>query len=203
MICCLLLVLALTVPVVGEQLISGRSTDVSNSDALTEVTTGRNVLWEDLWGRGVVALPLGNGWGYMWSLTPTDIFGIENVFVTAGNPFIFAHNDFLFLFVELGLLGVGFLIVFWIQLIRRIRGLSRSGNEWTRYRVRVLLPVLVVMLIVQLFDNGFAIRFVAERFFIAAGLVFGMHSAEQAKRRSVDGRSRFPDTNQDIAALEQ
>lgn len=203
MICCLLLVLALTVPVVGVQILSGRSVDVSNSERLTEVTTGRNLLWQALWARGVVALPLGNGWGYMWSLTPTDIFGIENVFVTEGSPFIFAHNDFLFLFVEVGFLGVGFLIVFWLQLIRRIGGLSRIGNEWTRYRVRLLIPVLVVMLIVQLFDNGFAIRFVAERFFIAAGLVFGTYYAEQTRQRSMEGRSRSLDTSEDIAPLEE
>jgi len=202
-VCCLLLALALTVPVVGEQLITGRSANVNNTDTVTEITTGRNLLWQDLWARGVAALPFGNGWGYMWSLTSTDIFGVENLYVTEGNSFIFAHNDFLFLFVELGFLGVGLLVLFWIQLIRRIRYLSRSGSEWTRYRVRVLLPVIVVMLAVELFDNGFAIHFVAERFFTAAGLVFGMYYVEQSGQRSAYHRSRSLDTNQDIAALEE
>ena len=173
-ICCLLLVLALTVPVVGEQIVSGRSAN-TGSETITEVTTGRNLLWQDLWARGVDALPFGKGWGYIWSLTPTDIFGFENVFVTQENAFIFAHNDFLYLFVELGSIGLGLLLVFWLQLFRRIRTLSRSVDEATRYRVRVLVPIIVVMFIVELFDNGFAIRFVAERFFVAAGLVFGLH----------------------------
>ena len=42
--------------------------------------------------------------------------------------------------------------------------------------------MIVVMFFVQLFDNGFAIRFVAERFFIAAGLVFGLHYLRQSER---------------------
>jgi O-antigen ligase len=200
MICCLLLVLALSVPVVGEQILSGRSVD-TGSETLTEVTTGRNLLWEDLWTRGAEALPFGNGWGYMWSLTATDIFGFENVFVTRENQFIFAHNDFLYLFVELGLLGFVLLSVFWLSLLLKMRRLSGSSGESIRYGVRVLVPIIVVMLIVQLFDNGFAIRFIAERFFVAAGLVFGMHYAEQA-RRSIDTGSRSLDTTQGSAVPE-
>jgi O-antigen ligase len=198
---CLLVLLALTVPVVGEQIRSGRSADVGNSETLTEVTTGRNVLWGDLWDRGVDALPFGNGWGYMWSLTSTDVFGFENVFVTQESAFIFAHNDFLYLFVELGVLGLGLLVILWFHLFRTTRALSRSPSASTRYRVRVLMPIIVVMFIVQLFDNGFAIRFVAERFFIAAGLVFGIHFAERAARRSIETGSGFLDTSQGSAVL--
>jgi O-antigen ligase len=138
----------------------------------------------------------------MWSLTPTDIFGFENVFVTQENAFIFAHNDFIFLFVELGIIGLGLLIAFWLHLFRKIRALSRSHSESTRYRVRVVIPIIVVMFFVQLFDNGFAIRFVAERFFIAAGLVFGMQFVELLIERSIGAGSRSVGTSQGIAALE-
>ena len=55
----------------------------------------------------------------------------------------------------------------------------------SRYDVRVLLPVIMVMFLVQLFDNGFAIRFVAERFFISAGLVFGMWLQWPSERSDV------------------
>ena len=202
MICCLLLVLTLTVPVVGEQIITGRSVGTGTAETLTAVTTGRNLLWQDLWTRGTEALPFGNGWGYMWSLTPTDIFGVEDVFVTEENAFIFAHNDFIYLFVELGLLGLGLLVVFWFHLFRKIRALSRSHSESTRYRVRVLVPIIVVMFFVQLFDNGIAIRFVAERFFVAAGLVFGLQFAERLGELSTGVRSRSLGTSRDIAALE-
>jgi O-antigen ligase len=174
----LLLVLVLTVPVVGERVLPGGSVSISDV-TLARVTTGRSELWGLLWKRGVEALPLGNGWGYTWTLTATQLFGIEGEFTSLGNQNIFPHNDFLFLFVELGILGSGMLVAFWLHLIHKIRLLSRSRTEHARYGVRVLVPVIVVMFLVQLFDNGFAIRFVAERFFIAAGLVFGMQYLRQ------------------------
>ncbi len=104
-----------------------------------------------------------------------DLFGVEGVFTSGQNPGIFPHNDFLYLFVELGILGSALLLVYWIHLFHTTRLLSRSRSESIRYDVRLLVPVIVTMLFVQLFDNGFAIRFVAERFFIAAGLVFGLY----------------------------
>ena len=170
----LILVLALTVPLVGERILPGGPGDITDTETIDRITTGRSVLWEDLWRRGAEALPWGNGWGYMWSLTPIDLFGFEGAFTTGDNPFVYPHNDFLFVFLELGILGLGLLIGFWIQLLRRIRLVSRAHDEAARFGVRVLVPVLVVGLLVQLFDNGFAIRPVAERFFLAAGLVLGL-----------------------------
>ena len=129
--------------------------------------------------RGWQALPWGNGWGYMWSLTPNELFGLEGEFTAGDNPFVYPHNDFLFVFLELGILGLGLLIGFWIQLLRRIRLVSRAHDEDARLGVRVLVPVVVVGLLVQLFDEGFAIRPVAERIFLAAGLVLGLISSWQ------------------------
>jgi O-antigen ligase len=170
----LILVLALTVPLVGERILPIGSADITDSETIDRITTGRSVLWEDLWGRGAEALPWGNGWGYMWSLTPIELFGFEGAFTAGGNPFVYPHNDFLFVFLELGILGLGLLIGFWIQLLRKIRLVSRAHDEAARFGVRVLVPILIVGLLVQLFDNGFAIRPVAERFFLAAGLVLGL-----------------------------
>jgi hypothetical protein len=170
----LILVLALTVPLVGERILPIGSADITDSETIDRITTGRSVLWEDLWGRAAEALPWGNGWGYMWSLTPIELFGFEGAFTAGGNPFVYPHNDFLFVFLELGILGLGLLIGFWIKLLRKIRLVSRAHDEAARFGVRVLVPILVVGLLVQLFDNGFAIRPVAERFFLAAGLVLGL-----------------------------
>jgi hypothetical protein len=187
----LFLVVILTVPLVGERILPGEGEDVPGPVTLSRVTTGRSELWANLWGRGVESLPLGQGWGYIWSLTPSDIFGSEGVFVEEGNPFVYPHNDFLFLFVELGILGSGLLIAYWLHLLRKIRLLSRSRSESARYGVRVLVPVVIVMFLVQLFDNGFAISFVADRFFIAAGFVFGLHYLVQRSElpASVGSRS--------------
>ena len=64
---------------------------------------------------------------------------------------------------------------------RKIRSLSRSRYWQARYDVRILVPIIIVMLLVQLFDNGFAIRLVAERFFVATGLVFGLNYLRQSE----------------------
>ena len=180
----LLVVLVLTVPIVGERVLPGGSVGVAE-EAIAQVTTGRSVLWEELWKRGADALPFGNGWGYTWSLSSEEIFGFGGQFGAVENGVVFPHNDFLFLFVELGILGLGLLVVYWLDLLRTIRHLSRGRLEQSRYDVRVLVPVILVMFVVQVFDNGFAIRFVAERFFIAAGLVFGLRHQQLSELSDV------------------
>ena len=171
----LMLALAFTIPVIGEAVAPGGSIDISNQETLTRVTSGRSVLWADLWQRGAEALPLGNGWGYMWSLTSVELFGFEGQFSASDGGIVYPHSDFLFLFVELGVVGLGLLVVFWIQLLRRFRFLSRFPDRLVRYDVRILTPIFVTMFMLQLFANGFSVRFVAERFFIAAGLMCGMY----------------------------
>lgn len=181
----LVVLLTLTVPIVGERIVPGGTENLTDPDRLAVVTTGRSDLWAELWERGVEALPFGQGWGYIPSLDSMEIFGVEGQFQLRSS-FVHPHNDFVYLFVELGAVGLGLLVVFWLSLFRRIRSLSRSGTPVTRYGVRVLLPVIITMFTVQLFDNGFAIRAVATRFFIAAGLVFGV-SYLQRDRGLVEG----------------
>jgi O-antigen ligase len=171
----LFLVLALTVPVIGEQIIPGGSTDITDSRTLARVTTGRSELWVLLWRRGAEAPFLGQGWGYIASLDSTDLFGFEGNFQQGASSFVYPHNDFLYLFVELGIIGVALLAGYWLILLRKIRLLSSSRSEPTRYGVRVLVPVIIVMFVLQLFANGMSIPPVATRFFIAAGLIFGLH----------------------------
>jgi O-antigen ligase len=164
--------LALTVPVVGERILPSGSIS-TNPDTLALVTTGRSVLWGKLWRIGSDALPFGNGWGMVESLSSTDLFGIATEFNQGESSFVYPHNDFVYLFVQFGIVGFVVLILYWLDLFRRIRSLAHSDLN-TRYSVRLLVPIVVVMLFVQLFDNGFAIVEVATRFFIAAGFVFGL-----------------------------
>jgi O-antigen ligase len=187
----LLLVLGLTIPTVREEILPGGSTEFSNPDILSYVTTGRSALWGELWERGSAAAPGGQGWGYMWSLTSEELFDVEGVFTSEDNPFIYVHNDFLYLFVELGIAGVALLLLFWLQLVWNVVRLSRKGDEPARYGVRVLVPIVIVMFFVQLFDNGFALKFVAERFFAAAGLILGLASLP-SRRLSIDGEELEP-----------
>ena len=183
----LVLVIVLAIPVVRERILPGGTADVTSQAQLDRITTGRSELWERLWARGVEAFPFGQGWGYVESLSPVDVFGFET-FVTDQNPFIYAHDDFLYLFVQLGILGFGLIVVFWVNLLLKVRGLSRSDSEFVRYNVRVLVPILIVEFIMQLFANGFATQFVAEKAFMAAGLVFGLHyTVRQAERLDITG----------------
>jgi O-antigen ligase len=170
----LCVMLALTVPVIGARILPSGSVS-TDPDTLALVTTGRSVLWGKLWELGAEALPFGNGWGYVESLSPLDLFGIEGEFSSGGSPFVYPHNDFVYLFVQFGVVGFGLLVVYWLDLLRRVRSLAR--RRATRYSVRLLLPIIIVMFFVQLFDNGFAIVAVATRFFIAAGIVFGLQYA--------------------------
>ena len=147
------------------------------------------MLWGELWKRGADALPFGYGWGYTWSLTSAKLFGFGGAFGPE-NGLIYPHDDFLFLFMELGILGLGLLVAFWLHLLRKIRLLSRNPSEQSRYGVRVLAPVIIVTFLVQLFDNGFALRFVAERFFISAGLVFGLQYLQESEHPDDFGWAR-------------
>jgi hypothetical protein len=187
----LFLVIALTVPVIGERILPGGTADLANPERLALVTTGRTELWGLLWQRGADALPFGQGWGYIPSLDSTDLFGFEGNFQAGGSSFVYPHNDFLYLFVELGIMGVGLLAVYWLFLLRKIGLLSRSGSEPTRYGVRVLVPVIVVMFVLHLFANGLSIPFVATRFFIAAGLIFGLHHLERQSEKRQPVHSQF------------
>jgi O-antigen ligase len=182
------LVIVFTVPIVAERIVPVSGADLGTEATLDKVTSGRWELWVDLWDRGVEALPMGQGWGYIWSLTPRDIFGVEGEFNAGGNPFVYPHDDFLYLFVELGIVGFGLLALFWLSLFQKVRRMTRSPREPIRYSVMVLVPVLIVMLVVQMFDNGFAIVFVADKFFAAAGLVFGLY---YATRESAPSRPRM------------
>jgi O-antigen ligase len=143
------LVVVLSVPVVSERVLPGGDVAaLADPHTLARVTTGRSELWGELWNRGQDALPFGQGWGYIPSLDSTDIFGFEGNFVAGESGFVYPHNDFLFLFVELGVFGVGLLLLFWLSLFRRIRALSRSPDPESR-AVRIIVPIIITMFVVQ------------------------------------------------------
>jgi O-antigen ligase len=186
------LVLVLSVPVVSERVLpGGEVTALSDPQTLALVTTGRSGLWGELWERGRDALPFGQGWGYITSLDSMEIFGFEGNFQADESVlFVYPHNDFLYLFVELGIFGVGLFMLFWFSLFRKIRALSRSPDPESR-SVRIIVPIIITMFLVQLFDNGFAIRFVATPFFVAAGVIAGVYALERDRIRVESGRLRI------------
>ena len=170
----LALLLLLIIPVGKERLLSDVTSGLGNAIASGELATGRVALWRPLWDHSTSALPWGNGFGHMWTLTSEELFGFSGQFVTPGNTFVYPHNDFLFWFLELGVVGVGLVIVFWTDLLRKIVLLLRSSAEHNRRTVMVLMTIPITMLVAELVDNGIFIRAIAERFFVVAGFVFAM-----------------------------
>ena len=171
------IVIGLTIPVFRERVLPTEGTGLSGNAALAKLTTGRWPLWVFLWDHSVNALPEGHGFGYEWSLTSAQVFHAQNQFGAGKLGFngIFAHNDFLYLFSELGIFGAGLLLLQWGYLFVVTRRLSRRGlYDYAGYGARVLTPILIVMLCVQLFDNGFTIRVVAEHFYLLAGAICGL-----------------------------
>jgi O-antigen ligase len=188
----IVLVLILSVPVVSERVLPGGDVAaLADQQTLARVTTGRSELWGELWERARDALPLGQGWGYIPSLDSMEIFGFEGNFQADESAlFVYPHNDFLYLFVELGIFGVGLLILFWLSLFRKIRVLSRSPDAENR-AVRIIVPIIITMFLVQLFDNGFAIRFVGTPFFVAAGVIAGVYALDRDRSRVASARFRI------------
>ncbi len=128
--------------------------------------SGRAELWDTLIHR-TLELPWGGGFGTIWSYSPFELFGMNGVFVSGGNPFVYAHNDFLYLAIELGVVGVVLLAGFWMSMLRALLVLTRCRDA----RGVLLLGPCITMLVAELVDNGLAMRGLSERFFLVAGLV--------------------------------
>jgi hypothetical protein len=144
-----------------------------------DATSGRWELWSALWTDHVApALPQGNGFGYAWSLSPEEVLGIRTFVIddVQSTGFLYPHDDFLFWTLELGLWGLGLWLLYWVSLVGASRRLLRSGRGAGRAAVIVFGGVLATMLLTQLVANGIFLPPLADRFFAAAGLLFGMRA---------------------------
>jgi hypothetical protein len=142
-------------------------------------TTGRLGLWTRLWDKQIEpALPWGNGFGHTFTLSSSDIFGPEstNFGATEEDSFVYPHNDFIFWMVELGILGLVGILVFWGQLFRAFRMVSRSTN-FNRSHVQILSGLLITAFVIQFVGSVFLFTTLAVPFSIAAGFVFGARAA--------------------------
>ncbi len=164
--------LILAVPVSRDRVVPA---DLGKETTLAQYTTGRWDLWEALVEESAKGMPLGQGWGHWWSLTPKELFGVITFVSRDDQPYVYAHNDWLYLSVDTGVIGPGLLTLFWFQLIRAHRRLARRPGG-SRDASVVLVGVPATFLLVQLVDNGVALQPVAEKFFIIAGVVFGVHA---------------------------
>jgi hypothetical protein len=148
-----------------------------------DITTGRWKLWVELWDHAEPALPWGNGFGYMWSLSTLQLFGEEEGFRSEVSGKVPPHNDFIYMAVEFGLPGIILLSIFWLRLFSAQRLVSRSTDPELRWSALLFLGVIVTGFIVAMIDNVFSVRPIAERFFPVAGFVFGLAALERVRQR--------------------
>ena len=135
----------------------------------------RILLWLVLWTVAVQSPFIGQGFGFMSTLSPGLFFG-EGQFVTAANPLVYAHNDLLYLMIELGLIGVIPYVVgltaWWGDLIGGMREVWGNASPEKRAVVLACFGIAFTTRVAQMFDNGFFIRAVFERFAIAAAALW-------------------------------
>ena len=165
----LALVAILSVPVARERVIP---TDEPGSGG--GFTTGRLELWTRLWDEIAPGMPWGNGFGHSVTLDSEELFGAGStdfVKVEERNTFVYPHNDFIFWMVELGVIGLFGMLLFWAQLIRASRRALRSTS---RDHVILVGGVLVAGFISQLVGTTFFFRPLATPFFAVAGFVFAL-----------------------------
>jgi O-antigen ligase len=165
-------VIAFSIPVVEERLLSDITGGLQRSLESGDLGTGRWGLWQELWDRSLAGFPLGQGFGYMWELSPASLFS-HSSFTTEGNPFVYAHNDFLYWTVELGIVGLACLIIFWARIVgvvRRVTARARTVEPGAAFVGGVVLTMFVASMV----DNGLFISAVAQRFFIVAGAAWAI-----------------------------
>ena len=176
------IVLALLTPTARQQVSRSESGDIIAELRSGEITTGRWKLWTELSSRAEMGLPWGNGFGYVWSLSSDDIFGVPGEFQSEESGVVPPHNDFIYMAVEFGIPGVLLLLLFWIQLFRAQFALTESADPSFRRSGWLLLGVLVTGLVFSQVDDLFAVRPLAERFFPVAGFVFGLAQLDRSRR---------------------
>lgn len=185
--------LLIAVPVTGllSQLpaIKSRLTSDLAGGALLAIQSGaagshRVLLWMVLLGVALQAPLMGHGFGYLSSLSAEAYFG-EAQFTTSVNQSLYAHNDALYLLLEIGLIGlvpylVG-LVGWWFGLVRVVRHHWRRGDSPVARIALTCLGVAIVTLVAQSVDNGFFMKAVFERFaVVAATLVLVMDQGDDA-----------------------
>jgi O-antigen ligase len=195
----LLIPLAVAVMLTVEILPASRVIPSDQQAAGGGYTSGRFDLWSSLWDKQIdPALPIGNGFGQTFSLSSEDVFGAGS---TSFNPaldgsFVYPHNDFIFWMVELGLLGLFGIVLFWTQLVRAFRSVIRRAGGVGRTQVQSLAGVLVTGFAIQFVGSLFLFTALAVPFFITAGFISGSREslllATSSRDRASAIRGREP-----------
>lgn len=160
--------LMLVLGVVGF-LIASVSSDILQRFSQEDVSSGRFDLWAILWPQSWDAFIFGQGTGYMWTLNQYDINQYGG-YITEYNEHIYAHNDFLFLLVELGVIAPLLWIVSLILLAKSALQiiLTVQRTDPSREFGVILLFVVMSLFVAQMTDTIF---FGARNVYLALALL--------------------------------
>ena len=169
------LITMLIVPVTREQVVPSQAQAAGGG-----FTTGRSDLWSRLWDRVESGWPLGNGFGYTFTLTSPDLFGpgSSDFYTSPSQSFVYPHNDFIFWMVELGVIGLLGMLLFYGQLVMAFRSVSRSTRR-NRIHAQILSGALITGFVSQLVVSTFFFRALAVPYFTAAGFIFGAREIDR------------------------
>jgi O-Antigen ligase len=169
------LIAILIVPVTRERVVPSQAQAIGGG-----YTTGRLDLWSRLWDRVESGWPLGNGFGYTFTLTSPDLFGpgSSQFYTSPDQSFVYPHNDFIFWMVELGLIGLLGMLLFYGQLVMAFRSVSRFKSP-NRIHAQILIGALITGFVSQLVVSTFFFRALAVPFFTAAGFIFGAREIDR------------------------
>jgi O-antigen ligase len=168
-----------SVPAIRERLLSDFAGGLLFAIRSGAAGSQRVLLWQFLLPLALSAPLTGHGFGFMTTLSPELSFGTGQ-FVTAQNPLLYAHNDFLYLLLELGFLGLGLYVAglfgWWSRVVTSLKGeLGRKNPE----RLALTLTCVgagMVTLVAQLADNAFSIPAVYDRFAVVAASAWVLRS---------------------------
>lgn len=166
--------LLLLVPVAHERLLGDVRGGVSESFATGEAGTGRWGLWGRLFEEARTEPVFGHGSGFAFTLDSQELFGFEGEFVAHQDVFVYTHDDLMYWMLDLGLIGVGLYLAFWLALRAKYKQLIVHPDARVRRDALLLGGAFTTLLIAGLVASGIFIRPIADRAFVAAGILFGL-----------------------------
>jgi O-antigen ligase len=174
------LIVMLIVPVARDRVVPNQTQAAGGG-----FTTGRLDLWSRLWDRVESGLPFGHGFGYTFTITSPDLFGqgSSDFYTSQSQSFVYPHNDFIFWLVELGVIGLLGMVLFYGQLVVAFHSVSRSTNA-NGIHARILTGALITGFVSQLVASTFFFAALAVPFFMAAGFIFGARDIDAPVLRS-------------------
>jgi O-antigen ligase len=166
-----------------------RATNTVHQSVVEGTLKGRKLLWDFIWRTDVAPSPVvGSGLG-----ATAPIFAGKTAFHTGAGA---VHNDYLYIWAQIGLLGLAGYLAFMLTLLGRglrstLRARRSPGGRDPREVIlyRAIPPLIICYLIVSYFDNVLA-NFA--HFGVPVFVLVGLGLRTAAERRHVEDRVDEP-----------